>query len=561
MSRPEFPPGEDLVARLQQWLKAQEGERFEFKEAKNRFSFEDLAQYCCALANEGGGRVILGVTDRRPRRVVGTKAFSQLEDTRRSLMERLPLRIDVWEVPHPDGRVLIFDVPTRPLGTALKYHGVYWSRQADSLVPMSEDKLRLIFAETGRDFSAEVCAGARFGDLDEQAIEDFRRRWIEKSKRDVLTGIDPEQLLRDAELLLPNGLTYAALILFGTRAALGRFLAQAEAIFEYQSSDAAGPAAQRVEYRQGFFSFYDDLWAKVSLRNDLQHYQDGLFVRDIPTFAERSVREAILNAVSHRDYQLGGSVFVRQYARRLVVESPGGFPPGITPENILDRQAPRNRRITETFARCGLVERSGQGMNLMFEESIRQGKFHPDFGGTDAYQVTLTLHGQVRDSRFVKFLEEIGWEIQVGFDVHDFLLLDLVNRQAPVPPGLQPRLRRLADLGVVVILGRGRGTRYLLARRFYATSGEEALYTRRKGLDREQNKALLLKHLQDAFPEGRAMAELQGVVPDASRGSVKRFLHELHIKGKVRLGGRGRWSRWFAETDPTPMAQTSPREP
>jgi len=548
MITPESGSGVETIAQLQQWVKAQEGERFEFKEAKMRFSFDDLAKYCCALANEGGGKVVLGVTDRRPRRIVGTKAFPEVESVRRSLMEKIPLRIDVLEIPHPDGRVLVFDLPTRPLGTALRYDGVYWSRQADSLVPMSDDKLRAIFAETGRDFSAEVCPGAGLEDLDRQAIEDFRRRWIEKSKNDALTGIDPEQLLRDAELLLPNGLAYAALILFGARAALGRFLAQAEVIFEYRSSDASGPAAQRVEYRQGFFSFYDDLWAKVSLRNDLQHYQDGLFVRDIPTLAERSVREVILNAVSHRAYQLGGSVFIRQYPRRLVVESPGGFPPGITPENILDRQAPRNRRIAETFARCGLVERSGQGMNLMFEESIRQGKLRPDFVGTDAYQVTLTLHGQVRDPRFVKFFEEIGREIQVGFDVHDFLLLDLVNRQEPVPPGLQPRLRGLADLGVLETLGRGRGTHYLLARRFYVATGQGGIYTRRRGLDREQNKALLLKHLQDAFPEGCAMAEFQQVVPALDRRAIQVLLEELRGKDLVRLQGRTRNARWFAVT-------------
>jgi hypothetical protein len=111
-------------------------------------------------------------------------------------------------------------------------------------------------------------------------------------------------------------------------------------------------------------------------------------------------------------------------------------------------------------------------MNLMFEESIRQGKLRPDFGGTDAYQVTLTLHGQVQDARL-----------------------------APVPSGLQPRLRRLADIGVVETVGRGRGTRYLLAQRFHAATGQRGLYTRRRGLDREQNKTLLLTHIQAAFPE------------------------------------------------------------
>jgi len=262
------------------------------------------------------------------------------------------------------------------------------------------------------------------------------------------------------------------------------------------------------------------------------------------------VREAILNAISHRDYQLGGSVFVRQYPRRLVVESPGGFPPGITTDNILDRQVPRNRRIAEAFARCGLVERAGQGMNLMFEESIRQGKLVPGFTGSDQYQVVLTLHGQVQDPRFVRFLEQVGRETQASFDVHDFVLLDHIHREEPIPAGLQSRLRRLADLGVVETIGRGRGTRYLLARRFYSAGGERGLYTRRRGLDREQNKALLFQHLQDAFPDGCAMAELQQVLPALGRRAIQVLLDELRGEGRIRVEGKTRGARWFAVKKP-----------
>jgi ATP-dependent DNA helicase RecG len=231
---------------------------------------------------------------------------------------------------------------------------------------MSEDRLREIFTEAGSDFSAGICDAATIDDLDPVSIEDFRRRWIAKSGNNNLATLSHEQLLNDVEALVDGKLTYAALILFGTRKTLGKYLAQSEVIFEYRSSDASGPAQQRVEFRQGFFSFYDELWNLVNLRNDIQHFQSGLFVLDIPTFSERPVREAILNAVSHRDYQLGGSVFIRQYPRRLVIESPGGFPLGINEQNILDRQSPRNRRIADIFARCGLVERSGQGINLDF---------------------------------------------------------------------------------------------------------------------------------------------------------------------------------------------------
>lgn len=171
-------------------------------------------------------------------------------------------------------------------------------------------------------------------------------------------------MLRDCEAIIDEGITYAALILFGKREALGRLLPQAEIIFEYRSSNASGPANQREEFKVGFFACFNRLWELVNLRNDIQHYQEGFFIFDIPTFNESVVREAVLNAVSHRNYQLAGSVFIRQFPDRLVIESPGGLPNGISLDNILDRQIPRNRRIAEILALCGLVERSGQGMNI-----------------------------------------------------------------------------------------------------------------------------------------------------------------------------------------------------
>jgi ATP-dependent DNA helicase RecG len=533
----------DLVDQL---LEAQEGESLEFKEAAGGYSSDKLCTYCCALANEGGGRVVLGVTDMRPRRVVGTPAFPQIEEARRILAGHLRLRIEVREIQHADGRVLVFEVPPRPAGMPVRFKNVYWARSADSLVAMSEDQLRLALAEIGHDFSADVCPGAATQDLEPEALEDFRRRWIEKSRNAGLALLTHEQLLRDAELLVEEGLTYAALILFGSRTALGRYLAQAEVVFEYRSSENPGPAQQRTDYRQGFFSYYDDLWRSLNLRNDRQHYQDGLFVLDIPTFEERSVREAILNAVSHRHYQLPGSIFIRQYPRRFVIESPGGLPAGVTVENILDRQAPRNRRIAQVFALCGLVERSGQGVNLMFEQSVRQSKSTPSFEGSDAHLVNLTLDGEVHDSRFIRFLEKIGQETATSFDVHDLVLLDLLLREQPIPAPVKPRLRRLVDVGVVESVGRGRGTHYILSKRFYGELGKPGAYTRRRGLGRDENKALLLRHLTDRAEVGCPISELEQVLPSVSRAEVKRLLNELRSKGQVRLVGSRRGAKWFS---------------
>ena len=539
------------IEQLEALMDSKEGENLEFKKAINKYDFEKLVQYCAALANEGGGKIVFGITDKRPRTVAGSKAFKQPERTRAGLVERLHLNIDFSIVNHPDGRVLIFHVPTHPIGNPVKYKGIYWQRQGDSLIEMTEDRLRSIFAEAGHDFSADICTDATMDDLDPEAIEDFRNRWMNKSGNQGLATLSPKQLLGDAEALVDGKLTYAALILFGTRKALGRHLAQAEVIFEYRSSDASGPAGQRKEFRQGFFSFYDELWELINLRNDIQHFQAGLFVLDVPTFSERVVREAVLNAVSHRDYQLGGSVFIRQYPRRLVVESPGGFPVGINEQNILDRQSPRNRRIADIFAKCGLVERSGQGMNLMYELSIQDSKSTPDFTNSDQYQIVLNLDGEVQDPRFLQFLEKVGRETLGLFSTADFLLLYYIHREHNIPSHLQNRLQSLIEKGVIERFGHGRGVKYILSRRYYKMAGEKGTYTRKKGLDRETNKALLLKHIERNKKSGSRLKELMQVLPALSMPQVQTLLRELKSAGTIHKSGKTRGALWYpgSETD------------
>jgi len=530
---------------LRQWLDSKEDEHLECKEAKHNFHFERLVKYCAALANEGGGVMLLGVTDRVPRRVVGSQAFQNFERTKAGLVERLRLRIDGEEIAHPDGRVVVFTVPSRPLGVPIGYEGAYWMRSGEDLVAMTPDMLRRIFDGAGPDFSAETCEQATLAELDPAAIEDFRRRWITKSGNKSLAGLSHEQLLRDAELIDNSGVTYAALILFGKHRALGRHLAHAEVVFEYRSTERAGPANQRDEYRLGFFLFYDKLWETINLRNDRQHYQDGLFMLDVPTFSEGATREAILNAVSHRDYRHPGSIFIRQFSQRIEIVSPGGFPPGITIDNILYRQNPRNRRIAETFARCGLVERAGQGANRMFEESIRQGKRVPDFKHTDQYQVSLTFHGQIQNPDFLRFLERVGPEREGDFTAEDLVVLDLVHREQSIPEELRDHVRLLVDEGIVERIGRGRGLRYLISRKFYELRGETGEHTRRLGLDRDQNRTLLLTHIRRCGSDGAPLRELKQVLPNLSDDQIRHLLKELRDEKAVCLRGKGPASRWF----------------
>jgi ATP-dependent DNA helicase RecG len=537
------------VHELNDWLREPEGEHLEFKEAKNSFQFEKLLQYCAALANEGGGKMVLGVTDKRPRRIVGTNAFTQPERTIGGLVDRLRLKVEAQEINHPEGRVLVFHVPSRPLGMPLEVGGAYWMRAGEELRPMTQDDLRRILFEGAPDFSAEVCPAATLGDLDLKSVERFLSLWSEKSGKQAQRHSPLEQRLEDAELLSGGKVTYAALILFGTRPALGKCLAQAEIIFEYRSSETSIPYQQREEFRQGFFGILDELWNLVNLRNEVQAYQDGLFVRQIPTFNERVVREAILNAVTHRDYRLAGSIFIRQFPRKLEIVSPGGLPNGITLENILERQAPRNRRVAEACGRCHLVERSGQGIDLIYRNLIEEGKPVPDFANTDQYQVSVMLHGEVQNPQFLRFLERIGQERQVSFETADLIVLDRLQREQEIPAALRLRLNHLLEQGIVERIGRGRGVRYILSKRFYSFLGRSGRYTRAKGLDRATQKELLVQHIRDVEPEGARLAELQEVLKELSRRQIQGIVNELRMEGRIALEGTTRSGRWRLAED------------
>jgi ATP-dependent DNA helicase RecG len=535
------------VERLQGWMAEPEAERLEFKEAKNNYDYDKLATYCCALANEGGGRIILGVTDKRPRRVVGSRAFMEPGRTAARLTGSLQFRIEFEEINHPDGRVLVFTAPPRNVGVPVQCDGIYWSRAGDELKPMPPDQLGRVFEEAIPDYSAELHPKATFSDLDPALIEQFRAMWRRKSGNVALESLSQQQLLEDAELLQDGNLTNAALIFCGTKAALGRYLAQAEVIFEYRSTEASLAHQQRIEYREGFLGILDNLWTTLNLRNETLHYQEGLFVGDIPAFNESVVREAILNAVAHRDYRLPGSVFVRQFPRRLEIVSPGGFPDGITVDNLLWKQSPRNRRIAEVCARCGLVERSGQGANRMFEESIKEGKPRPDFTGTDAHQVAVTLRGEIQNPEFLQFLEKVGQERLASFTTRDLLILDSIQRGEILPAELQDRVPHLLEKGIVERIGRGRGSHLVLSRKFHAFLGKRGVYTRHRGLDRETNKALLLKHIYENQADGSVFNDLQQVLPSLSRSQVQKLLQELKTEQKVNVVGTRKAGRWYAE--------------
>lgn len=240
---------------------------------------------------------------------------------------------------------------------------------------------------------------------------------------------------------------------------------------------------------------------------------------------------------------MGGSVFIRQYQDRLVIESPGGLPNGITLENILDRQLPRNRRIAEILALCGLVERSGQGMNLIYELSIKEAKQLPDFTGTDENFVTLTLNGIVLDMKMLSVINRIGNDRMETLSTGDFLTINALYHEQGVAENLKPSLKKLRELGIVEHVGR---SKYVLARNLYAVAEKAGVHTRIVGLDRDTNKELLLKHIRKNGERGTPFRELQQVLPGHSRNQIQVLMRELSAEGRIYCTGKTKAAKWFA---------------
>lgn len=113
------------ITELEKLMEGTEGENLEFKAARTHQGLDELTEYCVALANEGGGKIILGVTDKRPRQICGTTVFAQPEQTRNQLIQRLHLDISFDVINHAHGRVVVFHVPSRPIGIPIQFRGKF----------------------------------------------------------------------------------------------------------------------------------------------------------------------------------------------------------------------------------------------------------------------------------------------------------------------------------------------------------------------------------------------------------------------------------------------------
>jgi ATP-dependent DNA helicase RecG len=513
-----------------------ESEHLEFKEGKDNFNFDagdhSICGYSIAIANEGGGKFILGVSDKIPRQVKGTRAFKNINKMAQQIFDRIHRRVDVEEFNYDGKRVLILHIPSRPIGEPLEFRGQYLMRIGDSLRPMTPDQYKKISQEAIKDYSSKVMPGALFSDLSPLAIIELRKLLNQSGrveKKDV-NVVDDKQLLTDLGLIVEDKITVAAMVLLGLERSLKRFLPHAEIRFGYKISDSEMKHQDIQIYSEGYLNFYNRIWEKINSRNLTLNIPQGVRVLEKKAFDEETIREALNNAIIHRDYTESETTFITQSQQAIMFASPGGFLEGITIKNIADETKTRNKLIADVLYKCGFVEQFGYGVNLMIKNQLSLGKSLPDYSASDKHHVVLRLNGKIQDMEFARYVFLVAYRRQKVLNDQELVILNKIKNGDKI--NSQPITQNLLELGLIEHVGTNK---YILSRKYYLEAGNRGEYTRKKGLDKETKKALIVKHIKEW---GRGyMKEFTQVLNGVPKPTISRYVDELKEDGIIELVG------------------------
>ena len=459
--------------------------------------------YVTALCNENGGTFVIGMEDSHPHRVVGTRqAMDALGDLEAGIYRDTGIRTNVYDLFEDPiaktGRVVVIEIPSRPAGKVYKFEDVPLMRVGEELRPMSDEQYRKILQEVEPDFSQQICEGATLDDLDDEAIRVMREKYATKQKNERFLALEKDQLLSDLDLVVDGGITNGAIILVGKESALKRLLPQAAVMLEYRNTEAQINFDNRIVYRKPFFRMIDELWHDINLRNGSFPVREGPYIFDVPYFNEDVVREAVNNAIAHRDYRSASETFVKLYPQSMTVLNAGGFPHGVTIENILTvPSTPRNRLLADVLSKTGIVERSGQGVDKIFYNTLIEGKPEPDYSKSDDFKVELTLQAAMKDRGFALFLESVQQTLpdDQKLSVLEVVALAKIRDGRPMAELDRKYVRKLEGRGLVEKRGRTRGVFYILSRSYYEFTGDLASYSTKSDWNLDQMLALTMPFL------------------------------------------------------------------
>lgn len=428
---------------------AYESSTLEFKQEDTssfKRTLEIVADAVICLANAEGGRVILGVTDRPTAAgsVMGVSPGMTVGVLVQGIFDRTSpsLSVPVEEVEHVGKRVLIITVP-RGATLYSNTRGTATRRVGTQCQPFTPEQQRQALASRGLyDWSAEPLS-ARIDDAIAADEVQRLRRLIVASGKDDLANLDTGRMLRDLRLVTDTGsLTRAGLLLLGRPEVIRAEVPTYGYAYQYRRSPGGEAIAHFREYRP-ILAAVEQIIDAVETRRTVHPIdaRGGVQVQlyDYPTSA---VRELVVNALVHRDFETEGAVEVEHTPERMTVSSPGALVYGVTPENILTHPStPRNALLLQTVTTVQVAERTGQGVDRVYREMLRAGKKPPVYRD-DGTRVSVTLQGGSGHDAFARFVtSELA--TNAGTDVEVLLALDhLRTRSAVTAADLAPRIQR-----------------------------------------------------------------------------------------------------------------------
>ncbi len=530
-------------------------DKVEFKEAANgNISYNGgqgdfkkrrrcILGYVTAFANEGGGFLVFGIKESTPHIVVGSKqsegSIGLLES---KIYNDTGIRVEIQELYTKDNkRVLVIKIPTRPKGKVYKFEDVALMRVGEELKPMSDEKYLNIIQEQEDDFSEKICEEARIEDLDDTAIRIMQEAYARKQNNEQFLTLNKLEVLNDLKLVIDNKVTNAAVILVGKREFINKTIPQSLIQLEYRGDEANIIFDQRHTFSGAYFLEVNKLWETINLRNGSFPIQEGLFIFDIPYFNKEVIREAINNAVAHRNYRQTSEIVIKQYPSKLEVYSPGGFPIGVHIENLISvSSTPRNRLLADVLQKTGIVERSGQGIDKIYYQTLKEGKSEPDYSNSDDFQVKLVLSSIVEDKAFAVFIESVQSELDDNekLSVHEIIHLNNIRKSNELFQLDKKIISKLLDRKLIEKRGKTRAVYYILSKKYYEYSDEKGEYAKHFELTDEQAFLRILEYFEN-YREAKTKDFISLFDNLLNRKQVRFIIDKLVENKHLKRNGKG----------------------
>ena len=526
----------------------------EFKSDQKKLSDQEIIDAVVAFANTDGGELYLGVEDNGEITGLHKEHF---DITRlaafiaNKTVPPVPIRCEILDLEKP---ILKICVPRRTSITASSAGKIQRRRlKADGTpenVPMYPYEIAGRLSDLSLfDYSAQPVPDGDYRDLD--PVERERLRDIIRKYRGepALLELDNEELDKALQMvvqvdkrLVP---TYTGLLLIGKAERLKALMPTAEtAIQVLEGTD--------IRVNESFFlsilAAFEKITEYVAAWNHEEEMEEGLFRISVPDFDKRAFREALVNAFCHRDYSMLGRVRVEINSEGMLISNPGGFIEGIHADNLLDAEPHgRNPVLADALKRIGLAERTGRGIDRIYEGSLLYGRLLPDYSRSTSTSVCLFIPRGMPDRAFVRMISEEQQRLGHPLPIYALLVLNTLKQmhQATLRE-ISEALKRdesrikivvetLVESGLVEAIGNGRGRNYMLSPKAYGKENTAA-YIRQKGIDelRYEELVLELARKQKSIKRADVIALLH-----VSPAKAFRILQRLVKNQKLSLYGKG----------------------